>query len=42
VLYEMVKRRPKTRLEFLRIPWVGEEKYKKHCWAFAEAIKHFD
>lgn len=41
VLLEMVKRRPQTRLEFLRIPWIGEEKYRKHCNGFAEAIRSF-
>ena len=41
ILYEMIKRRPQTRLEFLRISWIGEEKYKKYCTAFAEVIRSF-
>ncbi len=41
ILWEMAKRRPRSKLEFLQISWIGEVKYEKHCKAFAEVISNF-
>lgn len=41
VLHEMVNKCPKTKSEFLCISGIWEEKYDKHCWVFAEAIRNF-
>lgn len=40
-LEDMVKRKPRSKMEFLKINWIWEDKYNKYCWKFAEVIRNY-